>query len=1154
MTACMYNAGKIPAWAKYVLILLFAIGLVKTSMAQYCAATGTGCSDSNGVWIQSVKVGTLFNKVSPPCDPMGPSGYSDYTSDTIKLPTDSVYNMLIKLDGLQDEYDNVKAFCDWNKDGDFEDVGEELPASRNQNLDFRVNIKAPAGFTAGTVTRLRVRDHWLRSTEIVDACDSTQYGEVEDYSIQIGTPEVLASGPYCSVMGECDSSAWINEVKISGDGGSGFDKTSSCGYYSDYTDSRVTMSTGNNYTAVVKGTLSSVSIYIDWNNDYQFDQNTETYQGAKPINTNFAGDSILVNISPSGNIETGYKRMRVSSAAQNVNLSFEVNPGGASNTTGGPACDSTDGEVEDYTVLFIAPLDTVPSCVDGSQSSPNDGQQNLCQRTVISWPKVTYAQSYKFTLMDGPIVLANNVMLSDTFYLASTPYNVGNTYSWIAIPVTAGGKEGIGCDTLNFTVSPNQDPSVNILPATANQICKGDNLPLDGTPINGTSPFKFSWIGTDDSLLTDTAIANPVFSNTADTGLYKYSLKVWDDNGCMAVDSVSISVLPQANPGSTTVSNNNVCEGSQVVLQLTGKDGSVSWEKASSSAGPWADVVLTSINDSTFQTAALSDTVFFRAKVSKGICFKYGNIIEVKVKPKPAKPIVNATSQVICSGQTAILTVTNYTADIEWNDAVNTQGVRLEVTSSGVYIATATVNGCTSSSDPKQVQVNPGPAKPIITVQGSNPFCEGNSVMLFSNTGANSVWSNGESGSSINVFLAGNYWVTETNSSGCSNTSDQVTIVVNPLPPTPTIVVTGNQPYCSGQTIYLESSSMGNNRWNTGEESDQISVTQSGDYSVTVMNGFGCKATSAVTSISFFDSPPVPVISIDKQVPHCEGDVLNLISSSSSGNMWSTGASTQSIRVVSEGQFSVTVTNGDGCSMTSSIVSVHFNPVPPTPIIDSDPLPPFCEGTTVVLTSNINGGNHWSTGSDQNDISINSSGTYTLVNVNEFGCSSPEVSYTAVFEALPSRPEVVQDVDTLRAISNGIKYQWFDENGPINGAVFSDYHPIKSGTYWVVAYSANRCESEPSAYYQFSGTGFGKIAVSGNRLEVFPNPSKGRLTIKGLFPNGADFAITDINGRKVIEGKLTKNEMEIESCLSPGIYLLSIQDEGQVERIKINIE
>src|SRR5207237_251921 len=96
----------------------------------------------------------------------------------------------------------------------------------------------------------------------------------------------------------------------------------------------------------------------------------------------------------------------------------------------------------------------------------------------------------------------------------------------------------------------------------------------------------------------------------------------------------------------------------------------------------------------------------------------------------------------------------------------------------------------------------------------------------------------------------------------------------------------------------------------------------------------------------------------------CEGLTAQLFSSSASGNQWNLngspiGATNQMIVVNASGSYTVTVTDGNGCSSTSAATVITVNATPATPTITPGGGTTFCAGGSVTLTSSGASGNQW---------------------------------------------------------------------------------------------------------------------------------------------------------------------------------------------------
>ena len=138
-----------------------------------------------------------------------------------------------------------------------------------------------------------------------------------------------------------------------------------------------------------------------------------------------------------------------------------------------------------------------------------------------------------------------------------------------------------------------------------------------------------------------------------------------------------------------------------------------------------------------------------------------------------------------------------------------------------------------------------------VTASGATEFCQGGSVALRTNTepGATYQWFRNDTliASAVDtIFVAmksGKYSVTISKGE-CSSNSDPLEVKVSPLP-VPTLVASGPLAFCEGGSVILTAGGGLAYRWNTGDTSSELAVSQSGTYTVMVMNG-SCGAELSV--------------------------------------------------------------------------------------------------------------------------------------------------------------------------------------------------------------------------------------------------------------------------------------------------------------------
>jgi gliding motility-associated-like protein len=175
-------------------------------------------------------------------------------------------------------------------------------------------------------------------------------------------------------------------------------------------------------------------------------------------------------------------------------------------------------------------------------------------------------------------------------------------------------------------------------------------------------------------------------------------------------------------------------------------------------------------------------------------------------------------------------------------------------------------DGPTSVGSSVNVPVIASPPVPSVMASGPATFCYGGSVTLNSSAGANYLWSNLETSSSINVSASGSYSVIVIDEEGCrSLPSTPILITVNPLP----IATTGNNgPVCAGNALNLAGGAdgmtsyswTGINGFTSLLQNPAISAnaesSMAGNYTLTVTDANGC-SNEAETTVLVNDMPIV---------------------------------------------------------------------------------------------------------------------------------------------------------------------------------------------------------------------------------------------------------------------------------------------------------
>ncbi|MEO8069450.1 MAG: ice-binding family protein, partial [Flavobacteriales bacterium] len=129
--------------------------------------------------------------------------------------------------------------------------------------------------------------------------------------------------------------------------------------------------------------------------------------------------------------------------------------------------------------------------------------------------------------------------------------------------------------------------------------------------------------------------------------------------------------------------------------------------------------------------------------------------------------------------------------------------------------------------------------------------------------------------------------------------------------------------FCIGGSVVLSGNLGGT--WSTGATTPTITVSTSGDFYVTNTNECGTDTSNVIT----VTVNPLPVCTISGDLAICDGATTELCApAGASSYLWSNGATTACITVSAAGAYSVTVTDGAGCSSTCNVtVDVTASPV-----------------------------------------------------------------------------------------------------------------------------------------------------------------------------------------------------------------------------------
>ena len=191
-----------------------------------------------------------------------------------------------------------------------------------------------------------------------------------------------------------------------------------------------------------------------------------------------------------------------------------------------------------------------------------------------------------------------------------------------------------------------------------------------------------------------------------------------------------------------------------------------------------------------------------------------------------------------------------------------------------------------------------------------------------------------------------------------------------------------------------------------------------------------------------------------------------------------------------------------------------------------------------------------------------SSGLYSLVVVNEYGCTAISLEVLVVICDTTYQPILDDNGSTAWMLDSALysNLQWYSDNGIINGANQSFFPANVSGLYYVVATDEFGCTYSSESVLLSTSMNSESIHFSGI-VKVAPNPVSNGSPLT-IYIENAEFSdvtmvLMDLYGREVIHRVATPslfpyrfNSQEI-SELSNGLYFLDISFDKNKIRKKI---
>lgn len=539
-----------------------------------------------------------------------------------------------------------------------------------------------------------------------------------------------------------------------------------------------------------------------------------------------------------------------------------------------------------------------------------------------------------------------------------------------------------GCEGTQSVTITNPD-GINLTASSTTTQCGASNGTATVTATGGAGGYTYLW---NDPNNQDTPTATGLAEGT-------YQVTVTDNNGCEQTANVNINV---ANGPTVTIINPtdpSCFGGSDGTAEASTSGGSSPYSYSWSPSGG-NNAIGTGLQSGVTYTVTVTDN--YGCDATATVTLNDPNPVQASTTSTDTPcGVDNGTATVTASGGAG-----NYT--YVWSDPYGQTTQTATGLAAGSYTVTITdANGCTGTAT-ANVNTLDGPSITISNVNNASCYGASDGSASASTTGGVSPytysWSpSGGTSATANNLSAGTYTVTVTDANGCEASE---TIIIT-QPDEIAASVSSTETSCSsptGTATVTASGGAGNYIYSWNDSNSQTSATATnlaeGTYQVTITDGNGC-STTAQTTITTADGPSVSTSIISNIT--CFGETDGSAEATATGGTspytysWSpSGGNSNSINNLSAGEYTVTVTDANGCQATSTVTITEPSSINVTAdITDSD-----CdiENGRIALVTTGGTGNYtysWTPNGETTSVLDNvPSGTYTVTITDNNGCST----------------------------------------------------------------------------------------------------------------------------------------------------------------------
>lgn len=722
---------------------------------------------------------------------------------------------------------------------------------------------------------------------------------------------------------------------------------------------------------------------------------------------------------------------------------------------------------------------------------------------------------------------AYNVQWSNGANISNLSGLAPGTYSYTV-------TSGPGCSA-SGSVTVGTSGSLNGSATSVSTTCGDCNGTAAVNLTSGVAPISYLWTNGNNS------------ANIRSLCAGSYSVAVSDAAGCSGSFSTQVgSSDPLSMSGSSTATTCGDCNGTASVSINTGvAPVSVVWSNGATGA------TISGLCAGTY-TAIGTDAFGCTDTVTVQVAGSFTPTIATTVTP---------TSCNVCNGGISVR-LTNATPAVSYLWSNGATSGSLSGLCPGTYSVTVTDgNGCVLI-DTATVDPSVAPIASTLATPTSCGLCNG-AVDLSVSSGTPPFtygWTGGASSEDISDLCSGSYSVSVIDANGCtasSTASVGASTGIKVMGDATDVSCYGS---CDGSAwVSFPRTKAGNYSisWDNGGSTDTITGLCKGEYTAIVTDPEGCSDTIVLMvdapeplTLGYLATPSVCGAS-------CSGSVDLIVRGGTPpySFAWSDGSTTEDLSGVCGGTYEVTVTDGNGCSMTTC-VTVPNGELEIDLTVEDPTCAGKCNGSIRVdfpPTSSPPFTINWSNGRSGRVNGGLCGGTYTVTVSDGSGCTKIDtitlntpapLSLSFAVNPPSSRNACDGDIDlTVSGGTPAFSYHWN------HNILTEDLSNVCDGVYNVQVTDANGCKEHGQVKIKKGSYTTQSRYAEDLEVVLFPNPTEDRVNLNFNFTGESQMGSTtvaDLTGRSIIvEGQEIQNgdnSIQIElGELPSGTYLISLE-------------